>query len=144
MIKLKVITPNQILFESSQVESVNLPTKKGEITVLPNHIPLFTLLTEGIVGIKEKNKKEKNYYAIGRGYFETDGKEAILLVDRAFGQDDLNEKLIEKALKQAKEQLKKAPTEEDRKKAQAMLRRSTLDRDLYHKLLKKRRKVATS
>ena len=139
MFILKIITPNKVIFDDNSVESVTLPTATGEITVLPKHIPLFTLLKEGVVEVKKKGGKE--YFAIGGGYFETDGEKAILLVSRAFGQDEINQKLLEQAIKQAEETLKKAVSEEERKRAQALLRRSLIDRDLFYKLQKRRKRT---
>jgi F-type H+-transporting ATPase subunit epsilon len=45
-IKLKIITPEKIAFEEL-VDQVSLPTTKGEITILPTHIPLISGLASG-------------------------------------------------------------------------------------------------
>lgn len=42
----KIITPERVIF-SEEVGQITLPTQDGEITVLPRHIPLVTLLTAG-------------------------------------------------------------------------------------------------
>ncbi|HAS80593.1 MAG: ATP synthase epsilon chain [Candidatus Nomurabacteria bacterium GW2011_GWE1_32_28] len=47
-LKLKIITPERLVLEE-MVDQVSLPTTLGEITVLPNHIPLITSLTSGDV-----------------------------------------------------------------------------------------------
>ena len=77
MILLRIITPRKIVLEE-EVNSVTAPSADGEITVLPRHTNLFTLLNEGVVMIR-KNGKE-NYLAIGGGFLETDGTEINLLV----------------------------------------------------------------
>ena len=46
MINLSIITPEGVLYEDA-VSSVTVPTKNGEITILPNHAPLFSLLSAG-------------------------------------------------------------------------------------------------
>ena len=51
-LKLKIITPKKIALEE-EVLSVTAPSEEGEITVLPHHVNLFTLLVEGIVKIKK-------------------------------------------------------------------------------------------
>lgn len=49
-LKLKIITPERIVLDE-MVDQVSLPTTLGEITVMPNHIPLITGISSGdIVG----------------------------------------------------------------------------------------------
>lgn len=45
-IKLKIITPERLILED-MVDQVTLPTTEGEITILPNHIPLIAPLKSG-------------------------------------------------------------------------------------------------
>ncbi len=47
-IKLKIITPERLVLEE-EVDQVSLPTSLGEITVLPEHIPLIAELASGDV-----------------------------------------------------------------------------------------------
>ncbi|GIW62956.1 MAG: hypothetical protein KatS3mg090_0782 [Patescibacteria group bacterium] len=140
--KLKIITPNRVLFDQDKVASITAPTTNGYITILDKHQGLFTMLEEGIVSIKEEGKKDGEYYAIGGGYLKTDGKETIILVNRAFGQNELNEKLIEKAIASAKQQLNKTKSDKEKQEIMRLLNRSLLDRALLAKLQKKRQNKA--
>lgn len=56
MINLKVVTPNGVIWDA-EVASINLKTTMGEITVLPNHIPLVATLEKGMVKISLNGKK---------------------------------------------------------------------------------------
>lgn len=47
-LKLKIITPERLIFEET-VDQVSLPTTEGEITILPDHIPLIAGLSAGDV-----------------------------------------------------------------------------------------------
>src|SRR5690242_2845436 len=47
-LKLKIVTPERLVLEE-MVDQVSLPTTEGEITVLPDHIPLITGLKAGDV-----------------------------------------------------------------------------------------------
>ena len=67
-IHLKVITPRKVIIDR-QANSVSVPTAEGEITILPHHIRLFSLLIEGIVKIKKDDNED--VLAIGGGYLET-------------------------------------------------------------------------
>ena len=136
-IELKILTPNRRIF-SGKVKSIILPTQEGEITVLPRHTPLFSLLTEGVLIIKKEGGEEQ-YYGVGGGYFETDGKEATVLVSRAFGQKEVNEAAIKEAIEKAKKVLEKVRDINERKQAESLLRRSTLDLKLLQRLRRRRK-----
>jgi len=96
---LKVITPRKIVIDE-QIVSVSVPTSEGEITILPHHQRLFSLLVEGIVKIKTEKKQDD--LAIGGGYLETDGKKITILVSRAYGQNEIDQNLTQQALNNAK------------------------------------------
>src|SRR3989338_2785723 len=131
-IHLKVITPRKIVIDK-QVNSVSVPTADGEITILPRHTHLFSLLIEGIVKIKKADNED--VLAIGGGYLETNGKTVTVLVSRAYGQDEIDRDLTNKAVEQAKQILVHSSDEKERNEAMSILRRSVID----SKLLKRRK-----
>jgi F-type H+-transporting ATPase subunit epsilon len=131
-LKLRIITPQKIVLEE-EVLSISLPTPNGEITILPHHINLFSLLTEGIIKFKKQNTED--YLAIGGGYLETDGSTVNILVSRAYGQDAIDEKLTAEAIKKARNILKESKNEAERQQAVAIIRRSLID----SRLIKKRK-----
>ncbi len=129
---LKIITPRKLVVQE-KVYSVTAPTEEGEITVLPHHARLFTVLKEGIIKIKKPEAED--YFAIGAGYLETDGVEVNILVSKAYGQDAIDKELTEKAIEEAKKILSQAKDEKQRAEALAMMRRAVID----SKILKKRK-----
>lgn len=134
-IHLRIITPARIVYEDD-ILSLTAPSASGEITVLHNHAPLFTLLTDGMITVRKDN--DERYYSIGGGYLETTGKTINLLVSRAFGQDEMNESDILKAQQSAKRLVDEAPTIVARHEAMAQLRRSLIDLKVLGKLKKTR------
>ncbi len=131
-LRLKVITPRKIVIDK-QVSSVSVPTAEGEITILPHHIRLFSLLIEGIVKIKKDENED--VLAIGGGYLETNGETATVLVSRAYGQGEIDRDLTDKAVEQAKQILVHSTDEKERNEAMSVLRRSVID----SKLMKRRK-----
>jgi len=136
-LNLKIITPKNIALEK-EIDGVTLPSTEGDMTILPRHINLFALLEEGIVHYW--NGEESEYLAIGGGYVETNGETVSLLVSRAYGQTSIDEQQTQIALKDAKERMKSAKTEDARKEVSSMLRRSAIDA----KLLKKKRRQSVA
>jgi len=131
-LRLKVITPRKIVIDR-QVNSITVPTADGEITILPHHAHLFSLLVEGIVKIKTAGNEDD--LAIGGGYLETNGQTVTVLVSRAYGQGEIDKDLTEKAIAEAKNILSKSTDEKERNEAFSLLRRSVID----SKLMKRRK-----
>jgi F-type H+-transporting ATPase subunit epsilon len=132
ILHLKVITPRKIVIDK-QISSITIPTADGEITILPRHTHLFSLLVEGIVKIKTQT--DEDLLAIGGGYLETDGKTVTVLVSRAYGQDEIDHDLTDKAVEQARQILSRSKDDNEKAEAMSIIRRSVID----SKLLKRRR-----
>jgi len=103
MIHLQIITPEKIVFDD-EVDQVTLPTTTGEITVLPNHIPLITAIEPGELVYKKLQKYTR--MAAGFGFAQISAQNAKILVDLAAPEEELEEKAIEEAKKRAEEALK--------------------------------------
>jgi F-type H+-transporting ATPase subunit epsilon len=100
MLTLKVITPEKVVLEE-QVSQVSLPTVDGEITILPGHIALVTLLGKGeIVGIKDN---EPIPLAIVGGFVRVAGDEVAIMADFAEHVSTLTDEAIESAKARAVE-----------------------------------------
>src|SRR3989339_1170338 len=107
-LKLKIVTPERLILEE-MVDQVSLPTTLGEITVLPDHIPLITELTSGDV-VAYVNGEHIPFAVVG-GFIEVkksdDGiTEVAVLADFAEHVSLLSDEAIEKAKTRA-EELKK-------------------------------------
>lgn len=107
-LKLKIVTPERLVLEE-MVDQVSLPTTLGEITVLPDHIPLITELASGdVVGCINT---ECIPMAVVGGFVEVKQNEkgvteVAVLADFAEHVAELSDEKIEKAKTRA-EELKK-------------------------------------
>ncbi len=97
MLRFQLITPDKILYEGD-AESVSLPTPQGEITVLPHHIPLISIVIPGSILVRGK---EEHIFAVSRGVVEIDGTSLRVLADTADRADELVEEAVEHAKKEA-------------------------------------------
>lgn len=107
-LKLKIITPERLVLEE-MVDQVSLPTTLGEITVLPDHIPLITGLTSGDI-VALTNGEYVPMTVVG-GFLEIKQDEngitnVAVLADFAEHISELSDEKIEKAKAHA-EELKK-------------------------------------
>ena len=135
MLHLKVITPKKLVYEE-EVNAVIVPTVAGEITILPKHADLLSLLKEGVITIKKE--KEIEYLSVGGGYLETDGKTVHILVSRAYGQDDINDGRAKEAIERAQKILVDSNDKQERSEALSSIRRSTIDMKMLSKVRRRK------
>lgn len=107
-LKLKIVTPERLVLEE-MVDQVSLPTTLGEITVLPDHIPLITGIASGDVVAFVGG--ESIPMAVVGGFLEVrqniEGQtEVAVLADFAEHLAEISDEKIEKAKVRA-EELKK-------------------------------------
>lgn len=112
-LKLKVVTPEKLILEEL-VDGVTIPTTEGEITILPDHIPLVATIASGdIVAIKDG---EHIPMEVVGGFVETkkedDMTEVTILADFAEHVSLITEVEIEKAKARAEELKKQAENNE--------------------------------
>lgn len=131
---LEIVTPEKIAYTNS-VSMVSVPGVMGRMGILPKHIPLFALLTEGEVKITKGDNVV--FLSIGGGFVEVTHEKVMVLVTRAVNAQELNEQEIIKAKKDAQEALKQKPTGKELAKVQAVYRQSLVDLQI----LRRRRRV---
>jgi len=80
--KLEIIALKGKVYEA-EISSVSLPALAGEISVLPNHMPLFSLLKDGKIKVARKeNAEEKiDYLKITGGFAEVKPNEVIIMAN---------------------------------------------------------------
>ncbi|MBI4599854.1 ATP synthase F1 subunit epsilon [Candidatus Uhrbacteria bacterium] len=96
--QLSIITPEKIVF-SEDVYQVTIPTMDGEITVLPNHIPLVGLLKAGELIIKKGS--EIIPLAVSGGMLQVRHDGVTILADTAERVEEIIEERAEEARKAA-------------------------------------------
>ncbi len=98
-----IVTPERIVQEG-EADLVTVMTSTGEITVLPTHMPLVTLMRAGEMRIK--NGSEEMLLATSTGLFEVrEGSKIVVLADTAERCEELELAAIEAAKKQAEDAL---------------------------------------
>jgi F-type H+-transporting ATPase subunit epsilon len=110
-LSIQIVTPERIVFEG-EADSVSVMTEEGEITILPNHIPLVSLLRAGEMRLK--NGGEESLMAVSTGVLEVrTGSKIIILADTAERSDELELQKIEEAKQLAEARLKEAREKND-------------------------------
>ena len=112
-LQLKIVTPEKLILEE-MVDSVTLPTTEGELTILPDHIPIIASLSSGdVVAI---SGGEHVPMAVVGGFVEVKKEEdktiVAILADFAEHIKDISDEEIKKARAKAEELRKQAENNE--------------------------------
>jgi len=132
--QLVVISPQKKILET-EISSVTIPTVDGEITVLPNHMAIFSLLKPGEVVVRTKDGDIS--IAIGGGFVNVTKDKVTLLPEYGIKSDEINEEKVKEAKLRAEEILKSRTDEQSSALAQSTLARSLLELKLAQKRRKK-------
>lgn len=111
MLKFRIVTPERIVFED-EVEQVTMMTRDGEVTILPNHIPLVSILQAGELRYK-KNGEEK-IIAVSGGFAEVRTDNTLtVLADTAEAAHEIDIARAEAAQAKAEKLMREARNKED-------------------------------
>jgi F-type H+-transporting ATPase subunit epsilon len=102
-IKLRIVTPERVVL-TEEVDQVSIHTSSGQITILPNHIPLGSQIVPGEIMIKKD--KEEEWLAISGGMVEVLPGETVILADTAERVAEIDEARANEAKKRAEEVIK--------------------------------------
>lgn len=97
---LQIVTPERLVFED-EIDTLSVMTEMGEITILPNHIPLVANLRAGEMRLQKDG--EEHVLASSTGFIEVrPGNTIIILADSAERMEELDLEKIEIAKEQAR------------------------------------------
>lgn len=115
---LQIVTPEAKTFDG-EVDSVVYQAPHGEIGILPNHAPYFSLIKPGELVIEQKGVKKA--LAVGSGFVEVVNTSVIVLTDMAMHSNEINEEKVNEAIKRAQEALKNTTITDEEKEKHLML-----------------------
>ncbi len=101
-IKFEIVTPERVVWRR-EVSQLTVPTTTGEITVLPNHIPLVSILQPGVISFKDITSQEVEIVAVSNGFIEVMKDKVVILADTAERAEELDEGRIKEAQIRAEE-----------------------------------------
>lgn len=78
-ISVKILSSEDELF-IGETDCLFVPSKKGEVAILPYHVPMVLLMTKGAVSIVE-NRKKKKITEVEKGIVRVDDNSVSVLVN---------------------------------------------------------------
>jgi F-type H+-transporting ATPase subunit epsilon len=110
-IQFEIVTPERLVLRQ-EILQITVPTTTGEITILPNHIPLVSILQPGVIEIKLADNT-REIMSVSGGFIEVMQGKIVILADTAERAGELDEQRIEEAKKKAEEIKKSAKNADD-------------------------------
>jgi len=109
-IKFEIVTPERVVLRE-EILQITVPTTSGEITILPDHIPLVSVLKPGVIEVKKTDGKIE-VMSVSGGFIEVLHDKIVILADTAERAEEIDEARVEEARLRA-EELKKTTKNAD-------------------------------
>lgn len=127
---VEIVTPDKIVY-SDDVDQITLSTLNGQITLLPNHVPLVTQLIPGECTVKKGSTEQ--LLAITGGFLEFSDNKVTIMADYAIRSGDIEEAQAEEARKRAEKALSEKASARDFAEAEAQMRKALLELKVVQK-----------
>lgn len=126
MIHFELVTLDGTKF-GEDVYEVILPTPQGYIGVLPNHSPLVSIASHGVISVRRKpgdRDDQMEYFATNGGAIEILNNKVRVLVDEADHEAEINEQEALKSFERAEKLRSEAKDQVSLNEAQSLIDRS--------------------
>lgn len=110
-IKFEVVTPEQVILKEPVIRAT-IPTQSGEVTILPDHIPLVSILKPGIIEV-QKVDGSLDIMVVSGGFLEVMTDKIVILADYAERADEFSEDVIETAQAKAEKSKTESKNRDD-------------------------------
>ena len=120
-IRCRIMTPKGV-YKEMDASIVNIETEAGQQGILPEHMPLVTMLKIGRMTTDENGKRQE--YAIAGGLFSFRGNKAEILTDAIEEKSEIDVDRAKAAKERAEKRLASADPNIDQKRAQVALMRA--------------------
>lgn len=107
---LEIVTPEKQVY-SAKVQSVLLPTRAGEIEVLPGHQPLLAILVPGEISALRTESGKREHLAVDKGFIRVQDDTISVLAEAAIEETAIDPSFASDSQKRAEEALKRAREE---------------------------------
>lgn len=118
---VRIATPEG-LYKEFDTPIINIQTEDGDQGVLPNHMPLVTMLKIGVMTSDENGVR--NTYAVAGGLFYFRDNVAEILTDAIENKNDIDTSRAEKAKTRAENRLNSKDPNIDMRRAEVALKKA--------------------
>jgi len=122
-LKFDIVTAEKVVY-TDDVDVVVVPGMEGQLSILPDHAPLLTMLQPGELTVRKSG--DETVMFVNGGFLEVMRNHVTVLADVCERADDIDIARAEAAKRRAEEQLQDRAAITDLATAEAALRRALL------------------
>ncbi|MCQ2911370.1 MAG: F0F1 ATP synthase subunit epsilon [Clostridia bacterium] len=119
--KLNIVTPSRNFYDG-EANMVIVKTVDGEVGIMPDHIPLVSILDVGMVEIKDGNQEKSA--TVNMGFIQVVNNEVSIFTDSAEWPEEIDLNRAQSAKERAEQRLKEKAADLDQKRAELALKRA--------------------
>ena len=108
-----VLTPNRVVAKDVPAEALLIPTSRGQINVLANHMHVVTQLSTGMLSIFGGSDDPDRHFTVSHGICKVLEDNIVILSNTSEEQHEINLERAERALKFAEEKLAHSSLNDD-------------------------------
>lgn len=123
-LSVHIVTAEREVYAEEGVDEITVPGSEGELTVLPHHAPLLTMIQPGIMRIVKG--ADETISTITGGFLEVRDNRVTILADSAERAEEIDVARAEEARIRAQRSLDERESREDLAVAAAALQRALL------------------
>ncbi len=121
-LQLDIVTAEGEVY-SGTTDYVVAPSVEGELTILPSHAPLITILQPGEVRVTGEGDAVTALVVFG-GFMEVHSNRVVILADAAERDEDIDLERAEEAVRRAQERIENRSGDMNLEQALSSLRRA--------------------
>jgi F-type H+-transporting ATPase subunit epsilon len=110
LIKFEIVTPERQILKEEAIE-ITVPTREGELTILPRHMALIAMLKPGVLTFKKKDGSAEVVFVAG-GFLEVLRNKVVVLADTAARAEEMDLLKVEEARTRAEKAMKEVRHED--------------------------------
>ena len=128
---LEVITQEKPLLDTT-AKSITVMTQTGQITVLSDHVPLFSKLMPG--ELTYRSNTDTSHFMVTGGFIDiSPDNKVTILADSAIRSDKINLQKVQAAIKNAQKALEESKDDKTTLKIELELRHATIQANIAQK-----------
>lgn len=118
-VTFELVSPERLLV-SAEVDMVVVPGGEGDFGVLPGHAPLVSTVRPGVIEVHDEGKEPERIF-VTSGFAEVSAKSCTVLAEEAVPVSELDRAGLEQRIRDAREDLEDAESDEARHDAEARI-----------------------
>ena len=112
--KIKIISPEKVIFSDENVQEAILPSYEGEMGILKDHIPIISFLRPGLVKILKSSENVNSFFAQD-GIIEFYNNNLTILSSKIINITNLNKEKIDQLIAETEKNLNDEKLDDDNK-----------------------------